>query len=233
MRRQFFYLGTLSMALTFGTAVASAETVEEVGKKIAAANDKLTSFSAKTKMVMEMKQEGFSMTGTTEGTTEMLRKGSDLLMRVENKSVSETNVGGNVTKQDGYSLAINDGAFMYTLSEMAGVKSAQKNTPVKPDTDPLKMWKAMGELKLLPDATVEGRAAWVIEATPKAETGQGKTVMSFDKESGQMIKMINHSPDGKPMNTLTVTDIKVNDKLSPDRFVFKAPPGVEVQDMTK
>ena len=57
--------------------------------------------------------------------------------------------------------------------------------------------------------------------------------MSFHKESGQMIKMIAYSPDGKPMATTTFSDIKINPKISPDRFVFKAPPGVTVQDMTK
>jgi outer membrane lipoprotein-sorting protein len=45
--------------------------------------------------------------------------------------------------------------------------------------------------------------------------------------------MVTYTPDGKPMNTMTYSDIKINDKISPDRFVFKAPPGVEVQDLSK
>ena len=98
----------------------------------------------------------------------------------------------------------------------------------------MKVWRDTAELKVLPDSSSDGRAAWVIEATPKPDqAGQGKTVIHYDKESGQMIKMVAYTPDGKPMTTMTYSDIKINDKISPDRFVFKAPPGVEVQDLSK
>ena len=234
MRRRVSLIGTLGLGLALSSAAVSAETVEEVSKKIAAASEKLNSFSAKTKMVIEMKQEGFSMVSTTDGTTEMLRKGGDFLMRSENKSVAETNVGGNVTKQESSVLMIVDGSFVYSVSEAAGVKSAQKMKLEKPDVDPFKVWRAMADLKVLPDSSSDGRAAWVIEATPKPDqAGLGKTVIHYDKESGQMIKMVTYTPDGKPMTTMTYSDIKINDKISPDRFVFKAPPGVEVQDLSK
>jgi len=234
MRIRVLRIGILGLGLAFSSAAVSAETVEEVSKKIAAASEKLNSFSAKTKMVIEMKQEGFSMVSTTDGTTEMLRKGSDFLLRSENKSVSETNVGGNVTKQESSVLYVTDGSFAYSISEAAGTKSAQKMKLEKPDVDPFKVWRNTAELKVLPDSSSDGRAAWVIEATPKPDqAGQGKTVIHFDKESGQMIKMVTYTPDGKPMSTMTYSDIKINDKISPDRFIFKAPPGVEVQDLSK
>jgi len=234
MRRRVSLIGTLGLGLALSSAAVSAETVEEVSKKIAAASEKLNSFSAKTKMVIEMKQEGFSMVSTTDGTTEMLRKGGDFLMRSENKSVSETNVGGNVTKQESSVLYVTDGSFAYSISEATGTKSAQKMKLEKPDVDPFKVWRNTAELKVLPDSSSDGRAAWVIEATPKPDqSGQGKTVIHFDKESGQMIKMVTYTPDGKPMSTMTYSDIKINDKISPDRFIFKAPPGVEVQDLSK
>ena len=234
MRMRVSLIGTLGLGLALSSAAVSAETVEEVSKKIAAASEKLNSFSAKTKMVIEMKQEGFSMVSTTDGTTEMLRKGSDFLLRSENKSVSETNVGGNVTKQESSVLYVTDGSFAYSISEAAGTKSAQKMKLEKPEVDPFKVWRNTAELKVLPDSSSDGRAAWVIEATPKPDqSGQGKTVIHYDKESGQMIKMVTYTPDGKPMSTMTYSDIKINDKISPDRFIFKAPPGVEVQDLSK
>ncbi len=234
MRSRISGIVIFALGMVLCAATASADPVEEVSKKIAAATEKLTSFSAKMKMVTEMKQESFSLSSTNEGTMEMLRKGSDFLLRADNKGVTETNAGGNVTKQNSSVMMVNDGAFVYTVSEASGMKSAQKMKIVKPDADPLKNWKSMGEVKVLPDAAVEGRAVWVIETTPKADSaGQGKTVMSFDKESGQMIKMVASSPDGKPASTITYSDIKVNDKIAPDRFVFQAPPGVEVQDLSK
>lgn len=234
MRIRVLPIGTLVLGLAFSGATVAAETVQEVGKKIAAASEKLNSFSAKTKMVSEMKQEGFSMVNTSDGTTEMLRKGGDFLMRSESKGVSETSVGGNVTKQESSTLMIADGSFAYSISETAGAKSAQKMKLTKPDVDPFKAWQGTAELKVLPDSSSEGRAVWVIEATPKTDqAGQGKNVIHYDKESGQMIKIVAYTPDGKPMTTMTYSDIKINDKISPERFVFTAPPGVEVQDLTK
>ena len=234
MRIRVLPIGTLVLGLAFSGATVAAETVEEVGKKITAASEKLNSFSAKTKMVSEMKQEGFSMVSTSEGTTEMLRKGGDFLMRTESKGVSETSIGGNVTKQESSNLMIADGSFAYSISEAAGIKSAQKMKLTKPDVDPFKAWRGTAELKVLPDSSLDGRAAWVIEATPKSDqAGQGKNVIHYDKESGQMIKMVAYTPDGKPMATMTYSDIKLNDKISPERFVFTAPPGVEVQDLSK
>lgn len=234
MRMSVSLMGIVFGGLAFAGAAVSAETVEEVGKKIAAASEKLNSFSAKTKMVTEMKQEGFSMVSTTEGTLELLRKGGDFLMRAENKGATETTVGGNVTKQESSVLMVNDGSFAYTVSETSGAKSAQKMKMEKPDTDPFKVWRTTADVKVLPDSSSDGQACWVIEATPKSgQAGQGKTVLHFHKDSGQMIKMIAYTPDGKPMSTMTYSDIKINDKISPDRFVFKAPPGVEVQDLSK
>ena len=234
MNMRVWRIGILVLGLGFVSAAVAGETFEEVSKKIAAASEKLKSFSAKTKMVTEMKQEGFSMVSTTDGMTEMLRKGDDFLMRTENKGVTETKVGGNTTKQELSMLVISDGSYTYAVSETAGTKSAYKTKIEESDVDPFKVWRGQAELKVLADSSVDKHAVWVIEATPKESHGvQGKTVIYYHKESGQMIKMVTYAPDGKPMTTMTYSDIKVNEEISPDRFVFKAPPGVEVQDMSK
>lgn len=214
---------------------AAAETVEEVGKKIAEATEKLKSFSAKTQMITDMKQEGFSMSTKAEGTTEMMRKGEDFLMRSEMKQVTETNMGGQVNKQEQYVLTITDGQNTYTLTDMGGNKMAQKMKMQKLGKDPFQAWKDTADLKLLPDATVDGRPAWVVQATPKggAVPGQGATIISFDKETGQMIKMVANGPDGKPLTTMTYSDIKINQDIPAARFEFKAPEGVQVQDMSQ
>lgn len=231
MSMQVCRIGILVLGLTFVSAAIAGETVEGVSKKIAAASEKLNSFSAKIKTVTEMKQEGFSMVSTTNGTTEMLRKGDDFLLRTETKGTTETNVGGTTTKQESSMLVISDGSYTYTVTETAGMKSAYKAKIEKSDLDPFKVWRDTAELKVLPDSSLDGRAVWVMEATPKeGQMGQGKTVMYYGKESGQMLKMVAHTPEGKPMATTTCSDIKVNEKISPDRFVFKAPPGVEVQE---
>lgn len=227
-------IGVFVLGFAFVSTAVAGESIEQLSKRIAAASAKLKSFSVKSKTVIEVNQEGFSMRSTTETTTEMLRKGKNFMTRSESTSLSETTFGGNTTKQESTTLMISDGEFTYSLSDMAGTKKAYKTKAADSDTDPLELLSKTNELKVLPDASVDGHAVWVIEAKPKSETPtQGKTIMSFHKESGQMIKMVAYALDGKPMTTTTSSDIKVNPKLSADRFVFTAPAGVEVIDRSK
>jgi len=233
MRMRSLFIGSVVCGIALTGPVVSAETVDEVAKKIAAASEKTKSFSAKIKVVTEMKQPGFSMTATNVGTTEMLRKGETFQVRMENRGVVQTDAGGQVSRQETSVLMVNDGTYSYTYSEANGMKSAQKMKVGKAPTDPLGGWRESADLKLLPDETLESLPCWVLEATPKAAEGQGKSVLHFHKDSGQMVKMVTFGPDGKPMNTMTFSDIKINPDISPDRFVFKAPAGVEVQDMSE
>jgi len=234
MNRQIRWVVCLVLGFGFVGSALAAETIEEVGAKIAAASKKIKSYSAKSKTVTNMKQQGFSMVSTIEGTTETLHKGDSVLVRVESSGVTETTVGGNTSKQESTMTMISDGTYAYTVSETAGVKTGYKTKSGNSSADPLEAWRGSSELKVLPDSSLDGIAVWVIEATPKSGGGmRGKMVLSFHKETGQMIKMIAYGPDGKPMSTTTFSDMKVNPKISADRFVFKAPAGVTIQDMTQ
>ena len=48
-----------------------------------------------------------------------------------------------------------------------------------------------------------------------------------------MLKMVNRSKDGQHNQTIEYTDLKLNPKIAPSRFVFKAPEDVELVDNTK
>lgn len=223
---------SLVLALGFAATAFAGDTIEDVAKKITAASNQLKSFSAKSKMVTEMNQTGFSMVSTSHGTTEMLRKGKTLLVRTETNTVSATTVGGNTTKSESSTLVVMDGTWSYTLSTISGTTSAYKMKFDKTTLeDPFKPWKTTADLTVLADSEIDGRAVWTIEAKPKQTGATGKTVIAFDKKTGQMLKMVSYTPDGKPMTTMTYTDIKVNEKIDADRFVFKAPAGVEVTEM--
>jgi outer membrane lipoprotein-sorting protein len=225
-------VGCLLVVAAF-TVNVRAESLEEIMDKISKASESLKSFSATSKTVMEMSQPGYSMTTTIDGTIEMMHKGDKYLYRSEGDSVSETDMGGTKSKQVSKNLMINDGMYSYTLSETDGVKTAYKTKTPETDNDPMAVWKASAELKALPDSSVDGHAVWVIEASPKGPyaSQQGKSMLYFQKDSGQLIKMVAHTPDGKPMSTTTMTDIKVNGGVSESRFEFKAPAGVTVQEM--
>jgi outer membrane lipoprotein-sorting protein len=217
----------------------AAETVESVAKKIGEQTAKYKSLQYS----MHSVNEGQAMVGksTTTGQFQAMRKGEKTLSRMESKSSQKI---GEQT-QEYVSTMINDGEFMYTITDAGGQKMAMKMKvdPKMAGADPLdseSAFKAMGKdfnLKVLPDAAVDGKDAWVIEATPKDTKNpnmvMAKMVSYYDKKTGIPVKSLGYDKDGKVINTMVISDVKTNADISADRFVFKAPPGVEVMDMTK
>jgi outer membrane lipoprotein-sorting protein len=56
--------------------------------------------------------------------------------------------------------------------------------------------------------------------------------MYYSQEHGVPVKSVMYGPDGKPITTMTFSDYKFDVKIDPQRFVFKAPEGVQVIDQT-
>ena len=61
---------------------------------------------------------------------------------------------------------------------------------------------------------------------------QRKMVFFFRQDIGLMVRMVSHNEAGKPVTTMTYGDIKLDVDIEPGRFVFKAPEGVEVLDLS-
>ena len=227
------------VAASFGVAAVWADDIESAQKAIIAAMKKTKSLSAKTTSKMNMDNPGFKFSQESQGTMEYRRKGEQFQMRMDSTSSTTTDTGGNVTKSKSTVLMIDDGEFLYTYSVADGRKSATKSKSTGAwDQDPFETWKKEWDLKLLADESVDGAACYVIEATPKPGSGtaaagtSGKMTFHYRKDCGLSVKMVTHDKDGKVTMTAISTDVKVNPSLSDDRFVWKAPAGVELMDMT-
>ena len=136
---------------------------------------------------------------------------------------------------------VHDGEATYTVSEALGKKSATKEAASadKPEGGDRKaMFERMvkeNEPKLLPEAKVGDTECYVIEATPKTprnRTQVAKSVFSFAKDSGMLMKTVGRNAKDEEAESTTYSDVKLNDKIDPDRFKFKAPEGVTVRDRT-
>ncbi|MCC7292017.1 MAG: outer membrane lipoprotein carrier protein LolA [Phycisphaerales bacterium] len=233
------WLMSAGLVLGAGAVTAMGETVEEIEKKLTEAYAKMTSYSAKVKTDTDMDMgDSGSSKSHTEGTMEWMRKGDKVLMRMDMKMNSVTKVAGQEIKMDGTTLMICDGDFTYTVTDMAGQKSAMK-AAVDPNAigdvkNMFALWKKDYELKVLPDAKAEGEDCYVIEATPKSPGAVvGKMQASFSKKNGMSVRMVSFDAKGKQATVMVTTDIKLGAALAADRFVFKAPEGVQVMDMTK
>ncbi len=230
---------TAAVCVVTWAGLGWADDLESVQKALAAKSAAMKSCTYKSTSTIVSEAPVKSRTETV-GTDELLKKDGKWLHRMESKSTSVMEVGGQERKTESTVLVVSDDKYIWTLSESQGQKMVIKNRVAEGQN------MAVGEgfdalrkdydLKLLPDETVEGKAAWVIEATPKkgAPAAQAGMTMRYyyDKDSGMMVKMVGKSVDGKTTMTTIVKDLKLNPDISADRFVFKVPEGVQVMDMT-
>jgi outer membrane lipoprotein-sorting protein len=232
----------LAVGLMFSGMARGAETLEEVEKKIAAEADKLKTLSAKMITTSETESSGMSTKLKMEATSESAWRGEKVLLRVESKTTMIMKMGDEPEKKtESKSLSVADGEYMYVLNDQEGEKTAMKmkqdpKTNVKAK-EGFELLRKEYDLKLLDDEKINGKAVYVIEAKPKKPEPDTTTQIKFyyTKEGGLMVKSTtsSKSPQMKMSTTLELTDVKLNADIKPERFVFKAPEGVKVQDMSK
>lgn len=229
----------LGCAVALGEDEKVSAAVKATEKKILAAADKVKSFSADVAMEMDMTSGPMSMKSDGRGKIEGMRKDDKFLARFE--MTNKLKMGGeNGNTMEQSMLMIHDGEFTYSLMEQFGQKMAMKS---KESSDISGITTAESfenlheqyELKTLPDESVNGEDTWVLEGKlKKPNPSAGDTRLFFSKKHGLLIKMITEKPDSEDaMQTMSLRNIKMNVDLKPERFVFKAPEGVVVRDMTK
>ncbi len=220
----------------FPAIVMAGESLESVAKQLEGVGGKLKSMSAKQLVEVNSDSGDLKMESHTSGKYEYVRKGEETLWRLESETSSVTTVAGNKVKMDQKATMICDGKFIYSISETMGQKTAMKNAAPKNDTSVagkgfFDTLKKDNTLKLLPDDKVGGKEAFVIEAVPKSkgpEVSIGRMHYFLLKDCGIVAKTVMFDTSGKPMTTVTMSDLKINPEISGERF--KAPQGVQFMD---
>lgn len=234
--------------LGFTVSTASADELEAVEKKIITAWDRHKTITARMVTTVHLQMSTMVLDGRGEGTVEMMKKGGKLLMRMElKKTITRSGSGQAETKSEQQFKTIIDGNFTYTVTTTDVLDQEEpKQTAVKSFIEPktslspkilLRYLHQKKSLRLLPEETVDGKTAFVIETTPKAEGAQHLSVMRklyyFQQESGCLVKTVMYSPAGEPATVVSWTDLRFDVDLDPDRFVFRPPFGVPVLDYTR
>jgi len=232
--------GLLLTALALALPAWAEENLEGVEQKLAAASDQIKSVSFKLTTTADMQFEGGSSKRESVTTYDYLRTGANVKFRAETKDSSVTQLGDQEMKQEATILAICDGEFVYSMTDRMGQKQAAKTTP-----DPsqsivdfkagITALRKSYDLKLMPDEKLDGKDTYVIEATPKTadDAPLSKLVLCFAKDLGLALKTTAYGKEGQLIATSLLTDVKLSPDFPADRFVFKAPEGVTVKDMTK
>lgn len=234
--------GTLAFAVVvLHSSLAFAQTLEEVQKKLQELMSSHKTLAYKNHIVSEMDVSGVNMKSESDQSVEVARQGDTLLSRVESTTAVVQKSGDHENKMTSKVVSVTDGQYGYTYSEVGEMKSAvRQKLDRSKELSPFDILKGFKErektfsLKLKPEETVDGKKCYVIEMTAKDPTAQpdaAKVVLRFDKATGIGTTSTAYNKDGKIRMQTTTTDVKVNQAIPADRFKFKAPAGVTVQDM--
>ena len=233
--------GMAVVACLVFAGAARAESLDDVKTKIHDMVSKYKSIQFKMKLNNDTSMAGFSMKMDSDMALEAVNKGDTWMSHTETKVKTFQKMGDQEQKSDTKMTVVDDGAYVWTLSETPdkSVTKSKHDGKMGNPFDPKSGWKMVEEsfkLELMPDETVDGKPMWVIAMEPKDPSMKmmvGKSMTYYDKKTGIAMKTVTNGPDGKKTGESTTTDVKINDAISADRFKFTPPAGVEVQDMTK
>jgi outer membrane lipoprotein-sorting protein len=216
------------------------DTLESVEKAIVDRFQNVRSLQCRLSTAQNQELEGVKFEGRTDGLYEYVKKGDKIFYRSEMKNKLIRKQADTEEVIETTSLMVADGEVLHVLTEGPDGKSARKTktpppTSIFPDRTYFDNLHATFDLKLLPDAALNGTATYAIEANAKTVKpgAVNRMTLFFDKATAMALKTVGVDESGKTVLTMRNSDIQVNAEINPDRFVFKAPEGVQVVDMTK
>lgn len=221
---------------------AHGQRILEVENEIIEKASKTQSFIAKVTTHTKIENEYFH-DSTSEATLELSRLGDKVLFRNEGKVTGKYMPPERAERiLDRDTLSVCDGVNLYQYVDQSRERWPDKRAirmdagsepALFPDRKFFDYLRTDHDLDLLPDEKVEGQSAYVIVATPNdpARFNIKRKLTYFSKETGLILKQVIYDIKDNPYNTMTIRDIKTNVKIDPQRFVFKAPEGVQIQDL--
>ncbi|MFO0974389.1 MAG: outer membrane lipoprotein-sorting protein [Phycisphaerae bacterium] len=253
MNRFRIGVGLLTALVTAGAApglegggAASAknqQTVEGVITRVTEIMAKHKSLSYLSELKFDYQFPQYSSKGETRTQCEYVKRGLSVIFRQDTTTTQSTKTAGTDSKMTIKSLVVGDGEFVYSLSDTNDQKTAVKQrynpTIVFNPFDQRAAYeqsKQQFDYRLLPDETVGGKPCWVFELKPKDPVSAAqmiRTLMYIEQESGVAVKNVSFDKDNKQTGLMTTTHIQFDAAVPDDHFVFKAPAGVTVQDLSR
>lgn len=217
--------------------LAPAATLEEIEAKVIEAFSKVKSMTADTSMAIPPDPQMPDANMNISGHIELLVDG-DVSKFAQNLAM-KMEMGGQTQEMKMEMLC--DGEFMYTINEGMGQKTATKTKIGDDESFPppgskmlLAFLKKQFTLEPQEDKDIDGQSCYVLQGLPNDESpGMNKLLVYFSKESGLPLQMDMYQGENEKPAVMRYTNVKINPEISADKFVFKAPDGVEVMDLTK
>jgi len=222
---------------------ASAAADERVDKAVSALDQqfaKVKSYVAKTESRTDTAfGPGHTQKMEMAGTSEWLRKADKALMRSTMKCKTIKTEGGQSTTTVSTITTVDDGTFLFMLTEEDGqktvMKSPSQSTQMHRPKGYFAQFKSYYDIKLLKDEGVKGNDCYVFEMKMKPMEGvppTGRQLVYFQKDHGIQIKSESFDANEKLIASSLTKDVKINASVSEDRFKFEIPEGAQVIDQT-
>ncbi len=215
------------------------ETVEAVQKKILELAPKLKSLTGKITINFDGRSEEDWIKGQTKGTIEYMVQEGKTLYRMELKSKTTTVSSKSESTKDESVTIICDGRYVYNVGVENGQKTAHKRRidPVQSSIPSQEFFDVLNlafVVKMLPDAEIDGQAVWAMQSNPRtAEPNPTpKTLSFFRKDIPFMVKTVNYDLNDNVIQATTISDVKINVSIKPERFAYTPDADTKVKDFT-
>lgn len=137
-------------------------------------------------------------------------------------------------------LSVSDGDVVQTLVELEPQRwNAYRGRHQGVDTfdvvEIIGNLDAEHSVRMFEDATVDGTAVFVLDATPRLFNEKieiQRRRYYFAKNSGLLVKREGFNAAGELRDTFRIADIKIDEPVPDSQFVFQPPQGVQVMDLT-
>lgn len=239
MTRSSTFLLALALLVNFALPAWADDDLETIKKQIAASWDQLHSIKAKLTLTSYWTDEdGPRLEVKRTGTYEHLKHKRANLFRMEQEGdmFAPLGPGKGVDIVKYKALMINDGKYRYSLTETPEGQDAIKSRfDRRKSPDPRTLLRSLTEASTLVLTGKEenaGKKVYVIETTPKKKGQRFSRVVYRFRADGVMLKQEQYDRKGDLHFVMEISDVETNVNLDPERFEFKPPPGVSVEDVT-
>jgi outer membrane lipoprotein-sorting protein len=233
--------------LLMGGCAAPAQTLEEFQKSVHEKVSKYSTIQYRSIVETDFRTPGLTVKGRTEQLFQTARKDGRILFRAETTVRNVQKIDGEDVHTDANTLEIGDGQFCHTLIETIGDRLAYRDR-IDPKTaydsfNPRADFERMKKesiLRIVPGETVNGRATIGLEVTPRATATSApaddstirRTVFYYDKQHGLVAKSVAWDASGRVAATTLTEQVRIDEPIDAERFVFKLPAGVKLEDRT-
>ena len=240
-------LGPRALAQPEAVPTPEAETdFEHVVRALSARWQEVDAYTADMTVTMDVRKMGLRVKSDMAGSVVYQRNGDDP-PRMRSELAGSTEAGPfGIINMPMQTLTVSDGTYTWSEQRAKGEVKVTKTKAARRDDDQgpgggaerLEAFREKYDLRVLPERSLGGRAAYVLEGRPREELEENgiqadRALFYFDQQTGILVIMALLDRKSRPLLEVKFNDIRLNPDLPEGAFAYTVPPGAEVTDKTE